>query len=85
MEFTREIYWNVGHGLTTLAPMYVLLLAALAVFVLGCLQRIKVYRLGQPLNRTDQRGERIKTLLDNVVFLVFCHSVYRHIPHCRPS
>ena len=67
MEFTREIYWNVGHGLTTLAPMYVLLLAALAVFVLGCLQRIKVYRLGQPLNRTDQRGERIKTLLDNVL------------------
>ena len=67
MEFTREIYWNVGHGWTTLAPMYVLLLAALAVFVLGCLQRIKVYRLGQPLDRTDQRGERIKTLLGNVL------------------
>jgi Fe-S oxidoreductase/nitrate reductase gamma subunit len=66
MEFTREIYWNVGHGFTTLAPMYGLLLAALAIFVLGCLKRIKVYRIGQPLDRTDQRGERIKNLLDNV-------------------
>ena len=67
MEFTREIYWNVGHGFTTLAPMYGLLLAALAVFVRGCAKRIKVYQIGQPLNRTDQRGERIKTLLANVL------------------
>ena len=67
MEFTREIYWNVGHGFATLVPMYGLLLVALAVFVLGCLKRIKVYRLGQPLDRTDQRGERIKHLLENVL------------------
>ena len=63
MEFTREIYWNVGHGLLTLAPMYGLLLVALGVFVLGCLKRIRVYRLGQPVDRTDQRGERIRHLL----------------------
>ncbi len=66
MEFTREIYWNVGHGFTTLVPMYGLLLVALAVFVQGCLKRIKVYRLGQPLDRTEQRGVRIKNLLNNV-------------------
>ena len=60
MEFTREIYWNVGHGVLTLAPMYGLLLVALGVFVLGCLKRIKVYRLGQPVDRTDRRGERIQ-------------------------
>ena len=66
MEFTREIYWNVGHGFTTLAPMYGLLLVALVFFVLGCLKRLKVYRIGQPLDRTDHRGERIKNLLDNV-------------------
>lgn len=66
MEFTREIYWNVGHGFTTLVPMYGLLLVALAFFVLGCLKRIKIYRIGQPLDRTDHRGERIKNLLDNV-------------------
>lgn len=67
MEFTREIYWNVGHGFTTLAPMYGLLLVALAVFARGFLKRIKVYRLGQPLDRADQRSERIKQLLDNVL------------------
>ncbi|ADW16912.1 protein of unknown function DUF224 cysteine-rich region domain protein [Desulfobulbus propionicus DSM 2032] len=67
MEFTREIYWNVGHGFTTLAPMYGLLLVALTIFVIGFLKRIKVYRLGQPLDRTDQRGERIKYLLENVL------------------
>ncbi len=67
MEFTREIYWNVGHGFTTLAPMYGLLLVALTVFVLGFLKRIKVYRLGQPLDRTSQRGERIKLMLENVL------------------
>ena len=67
MEFTREIYWNVGHGFTTLAPMYGLLLVALAVFVFGFMKRIKVYRLGQSLDRTDQRGGRIKHLLENVL------------------
>ena len=67
MEFTREIYWNVGHGFATLAPMYGLLLVALTVFVFGFLKRIKVYRLGQPLDRTSQRGERIKQMLENVL------------------
>ena len=67
MEFTREIYWNVGHGFTTLAPMYGLLLVALVFFVREWARRIKVYQMGQPLNRSDQRGERIKTLLSNVL------------------
>ncbi len=67
MEFTREIYWNVGHGWTTLAPMYGLLLVALAVFDLGMYKRLKVYRLGHPLDRTDQRGERFRFLVDNVL------------------
>ena len=67
MEFTREIYWNVGHGFTTLAPMYGFLLVALVFFAIGFLKRIKVYRLGQPLDRTDQRGERIKHLLETVL------------------
>ena len=33
MESTREIYWNVGHGIATLAPMYLLALAALGLLV----------------------------------------------------
>jgi Fe-S oxidoreductase/nitrate reductase gamma subunit len=47
--------------------MYGLLLVALAVFVVGFLKRIKVYRLGQPLDRTDQRSERLENLLENVL------------------
>ncbi|WP_310601050.1 heterodisulfide reductase-related iron-sulfur binding cluster [Desulfobulbus sp.] len=67
MEFTREIYWNVGHGFATLAPMYGLLLVAVAIFALGLVKRLKVYRLGQPLDRTDQRRERIKHMLETVL------------------
>jgi Fe-S oxidoreductase/nitrate reductase gamma subunit len=47
--------------------MYGLLLVALAVLVQGCLKRIKTYRLGQPLDRTDQRSTRMKNLLDSVL------------------
>ena len=35
MEFTREIYWNVGHGVTTLLPMYILTFAAIAILISG--------------------------------------------------
>lgn len=67
MEMTREIYWNVGHGATTLVPMYLLTLAAVALLVNAFLGRIKVYRQGQSLERTDQLSQRIfymfKTLL----------------------
>jgi Fe-S oxidoreductase/nitrate reductase gamma subunit len=68
MEFTREIYWNVGHGFTTLVPMYLLFVVAAAAFVAGFRKRIQIYRLGQPLDRTDQRGERVKDMLKNVLF-----------------
>jgi Fe-S oxidoreductase/nitrate reductase gamma subunit len=75
MEFTREIYWNVGHGAGTLIPMYALTLLAIAVFAWGFLQRIKTYRLGQALNRTDNTGERIagfvkEALMQTKVMLV---------------
>ncbi|MCL2457536.1 MAG: heterodisulfide reductase-related iron-sulfur binding cluster [Desulfobulbus sp.] len=67
MEFTREIYWNVGHGFATLAPMYGLLAVAVVIFALGLIKRIKVYRLGLPLDRTDQRRERIKHMLETML------------------
>ena len=58
MEFTREIYWNVGHGFLTLGPMYLLAFTAIGVLVYGFLRRIKVYRQGQTLQRTDDAGAR---------------------------
>ena len=67
MEMTREIYWNIGHGAGTLVPMYAFTFAALAVFAWGFLQRIKVYRMGKPLDRTDDLGMRIAGLVKNVL------------------
>ena len=67
MEFTREIYWNVGHGAGTLVPMYALTLLAVAVFAWGFLQRLKVYHLGKLLNRSDNSGARIVGLLKDVL------------------
>lgn len=67
MEFTREIYWNVGHGAGTLVPMYLLVIAAIAVVVKMFLQRREVYRQGLPLDRTDNLGGRISDMLANVL------------------
>ena len=59
MEASREIYWNIGHGWTTLMPMYLLTIAAIALLVYGFLQRLKVYKQGKPINRTDHFGDRL--------------------------
>ncbi len=67
MEFTREIYWNVGHGALTLVPMYLLAAIAIGLLVRGAWQRIPLYKQGLPLNRTDQMGRRIAIMLENVL------------------
>lgn len=67
MEFTREIYWNVGHGAGTLVPMYLFAFVAIGLLVRGFLQRVKVYKQGLPLNRTDQLGKRIRHMAENVL------------------
>lgn len=65
MEATREIYWNVGHGV--LIPMYALALLAIGILIYGVLQRVKVYRLGQPLERTDDLRGRILSALKDML------------------
>ena len=70
MEFTREIYWNVGHRAWTLVPMYLLVIAAFAVLIWGFKRRLEVYRLGLPLDRTDQLGARIGDMLKNVLLQI---------------
>jgi Fe-S oxidoreductase/nitrate reductase gamma subunit len=67
MEATREIYWNIGNGMGTLVPMYLLTLIAMAVLVYASVQRIKIYRQGQPLQRTDQLPKRISMMLQNIL------------------
>jgi Fe-S oxidoreductase/nitrate reductase gamma subunit len=58
---TREIYWNVGHGVVL--PMYLLVIAACAIMVWGFWQRLAVWQQGKPLDRCDRKGERIKRML----------------------
>ena len=67
MELTREIYWNIGHGAGTLVPMYLLVLATFCVLAWGAWQRIKVYRLGRPLQRFDDLPGRLSNALYQVL------------------
>ena len=65
MEATREIYWNVGHGVVL--PMYFFAALAFAVFGYGCYQRLSIYRVGKPLDRLDQLPRRCALLLRGVL------------------
>jgi Fe-S oxidoreductase/nitrate reductase gamma subunit len=67
MEFTREIYWNVGHGALTLVPMYLLAIIAIGLLAKGAMARIAVYKQGLALNRFDQPGRRLGLMLENVL------------------
>ena len=64
MEATREIYWNVGHGV--IVPMYFFAFIAIAVLLYGFYRRFATYRLGKTLNRFDRLPERIFLLLKNM-------------------
>ena len=63
MQYTREIYWNIGHGAGVLVPMYLLAAAAVAILAWGFWQRVKVYRQGRALARTDDLSGRLAVAL----------------------
>ncbi len=65
MEVTREIYWNIGHGVVL--SMYLLSFAAVAVLLWGFWKRLPLYRIGRPLTRTDRYEERVRRLIDDVI------------------
>lgn len=64
MEATREIYWNIGHGVVL--PMYLITFAAVAWCLYGFWKRVAVYRQGKPLNRVDHFDERVKRMIHQV-------------------
>ncbi|MCF6266033.1 MAG: hypothetical protein L3J57_05745 [Desulfuromusa sp.] len=67
MELTREIYWNVGHGLSTLLPMHLLTMAAIAVLIYPFMAQIKTYPHGQSLKRIDQLPQQIDSRFKSVL------------------
>lgn len=64
MEATREIYWNVGHGV--IAPMYFFAFIAIAVLLYGFYRRFAAYKQGKALNRLDRLPKRISLFLKNL-------------------
>jgi Fe-S oxidoreductase/nitrate reductase gamma subunit len=64
MEATRQIYWNVGHGVVI--PMYVMACAAFGVLAWGFRQRLPIWRQGKALDRFDRYDERIKRMVAEV-------------------
>jgi len=65
MEATREIYWNVGHGVVV--PMYLFGLFAISVCAWGFYRRIRVYRLGRTLDRSDRLPLRLTLMLKRML------------------
>jgi Fe-S oxidoreductase/nitrate reductase gamma subunit len=64
MEATREIYWNIGHGVVI--PMYVLAFAAFAVMAWGFWKRLPVWRQGKPLDRFSRYDDRVMRMIRDV-------------------
>ena len=65
MEATREIYWNVGHGVVL--PMYFIALVAFAFCAWGFYRRLEVWRQGKSLDRLDQLPLRIGMVVKNTL------------------
>ena len=85
MEITREIYWNIGHGPATLVPMYLFATVALAVLVFGFVRRLKMYRLGRPLLRTDQPFARFGEMMRTMLLPGLLDNVKRNINHQKTA
>ncbi|MBE2888170.1 heterodisulfide reductase-related iron-sulfur binding cluster [Geobacter anodireducens] len=64
MEVTREIYWNIGHGVVL--PMYSLSMAAFACMAWGVWKRLPIYRQGKALDRFDRYDERVKRMIGEI-------------------
>lgn len=64
MEATREIYWNIGHGVVI--PMYILAFAAFGVMGWGFWKRLPIWRQGKALDRFDRYDERVKRMIGEV-------------------
>ena len=65
MEATREIYWNVGHGVVW--GMYFFAFLAVGTCVWGFWRQLPVYRQGKPLSRLDRLPERVALMVKGML------------------
>ncbi len=67
MEYSREIYWNVGQQVVL--PMYILSGVSIVLMIWwGFWRRIKIYRNGKPLSRWDKVAKRLGDALFSTLF-----------------
>ncbi|MBP2017530.1 Fe-S oxidoreductase/nitrate reductase gamma subunit [Symbiobacterium terraclitae] len=60
---TREVYWNISNGYL----LYLVLIAAFAVFAYGMWQRVRLWLIGKPEVRWDQVRARLRRVWQHVV------------------
>ncbi|WP_129126746.1 heterodisulfide reductase-related iron-sulfur binding cluster [Geomonas oryzae] len=65
MEATREIYWNVNHGLIWV--MYLFAFLAVGTCGFGFWKRLPMYRQAKPLDRLDRLALRVKLMLQGAL------------------
>ena len=68
MEIGREILWNAGPGARIIT--YILAAITIAVFVMGLLKRMKMWKIGKPVEMDFKKllGERIGYFISNGIF-----------------
>lgn len=65
MEATREIYWNVNHGLIWV--MYLFAFLAVGGCGFGFWRRLPMYRQAKPLDRLDRLALRVRLMLQGTL------------------
>jgi len=65
MEMTREIYWNVGHGVV--GWMYLFSMLSVGICLWGMWRRLQVYRQGRPVDRMDRLPVRVARMLGKML------------------
>ena len=58
-EITRKVFWNISYHWL----IYPLLILALGIFIYGFYRRIRYWKLGQPEDRSNHIGQRIKSVI----------------------
>jgi len=64
MGTTRQIYWNVGHGVVI--PMYILVFLAIVLLVYN-FKKGEVYKKGKYVDRFSNWPDRLSFFIENTL------------------
>ena len=69
MEPTREVFWNIQLGVV----MELLAAVAVGIFIYAFYRRVKLWKIGQPDDRSSQLGRRILAFFQYKIFHILLH------------